>query len=231
MGSAPLGPRYSFQQYIDIRAAHLETIQALALALDAKDPYTRGHSERVAEYAAEIAVQMKLPENEVEMLRYAGVLHDIGKIGISDTVLNKVGKLTDAEFELIQSHTTIGAHVVKPVGFLRGVSLVIRHHHERYDGRGYPDGLQGEEIPLGARIMAVADAFDAMTYDRVYRAGIDTDQAVPSCLKGGAPSLTPTWSTSLSIACFLRRSTSRVTHPSSAGPIGRGLKATNCGAG
>ena len=159
--------RYSFQQYIDIRAAHLETIQALALALDAKDPYTRGHSERVAEYAAEIAVQMKLPDSEVEMLRYAGVLHDIGKIGISDTVLNKVGKLTDAEFELIQAHTTIGAHVVKPVGFLRGVSQVIRHHHERYDGRGYPDGLKGEEIPLGARIMAVADAFDAMTYDRV----------------------------------------------------------------
>ncbi len=110
---------------------------------------------------------MNLPESEIELLRYAGILHDIGKIGISDAVLNKVGKLTDAEFRLIQSHTTIGARVVKPMGVLRGVSQVIRHHHERYDGRGYPDGLKGEEIPLAARILAVADAFDAMTSDRV----------------------------------------------------------------
>src|SRR5690606_3397413 len=125
--------------------AHLETIQALALALDAKDPYTLGHSERVAEYAEEVGRQMNLPESEIELLRYAGILHDIGKIGISDAVLNKVGKLTDAEFRLIQSHTTIGARVVKPMGVLRGVSQVIRHHHERYDGRGYPDGLKSEE--------------------------------------------------------------------------------------
>src|SRR5690606_20972016 len=104
--------------------------------------------------------------------------HDIGKIGISDTVLNKVGKLTDEEFKLIQSHTEIGDRMVRPVGSLRGVAQVIRHHHERYDGRGYPDGIQGEEIPLGARIMAVADAFDAMTYDRVYRAGMSTEKAV-----------------------------------------------------
>lgn len=183
--------RYSFQQYLDIRAGHLETIQALALALDAKDPYTRGHSERVAEYAVQIATEMRLSHSEVEMVRYAGVLHDIGKIGISDAVLNKVGRLTDAEFELIQAHTTIGAHVVKPVGFLRGVSKVIRHHHERYDGRGYPDGLKGEEIPLAARILAVADAFDAMTSDRVYRAGLNREEAELELLKGRGTQFDP----------------------------------------
>ena len=183
--------RYSFQQYVAVRAAHLETIQALALALDAKDPFTLGHSERVAEYAVEIARQMKLPPGEVEMLRYAGVLHDIGKIGISDAVLNKVGRLTDAEFRLIQSHTTIGARVVKPVGFLRGVSQVIRHHHERYDGRGYPDGLKGEEIPLAARILSVADAFDAMTYDRVYRTGMSVEDAVKELVRGKGTQFDP----------------------------------------
>lgn len=183
--------RYAFRQYVDIRAAHLETIQALALALDAKDPYTLGHSERVAEYAEEVGRQMNLPESEIELLRYAGILHDIGKIGISDAVLNKVGKLTDAEFQLIQSHTTIGARVVKPMGVLRGVSQVIRHHHERYDGRGYPDGLKGEEIPLAARILAVADAFDAMTSDRVYRAGLAVDEAVEELIRNKGTQFDP----------------------------------------
>lgn len=183
--------RYSLQQSVVTRTAHLEIIQALARAIDAKDPYTRGHSERVAEYAAEIGAQMKLPASEIEMLRHAGILHDIGKIGISDTVLNKTGRLTDIEFQLIKTHTVIGAHVVKPVGFLRGVSQVIRHHHERYDGRGYPDGLKGEEIPLAARILAVADAFDAMTYDRVYRAGMEPDEAVAELMKGRGTQFDP----------------------------------------
>lgn len=183
--------RYSFQQYMNIRAAHLETIQALAEALDAKDPYTRGHSDRVAKYAVELGRELKLSEHDVEMLHYAGILHDIGKIGISDTVLNKVGKLTDEEFKLIQSHTVIGDRMVRPVTFLRGVAQVIRHHHERYDGRGYPDGIKGEEIPIGARIMAVADAFDAMTYDRVYRAGMSTEKAVDELIKGKGTQFDP----------------------------------------
>ncbi len=183
--------RYSFKQYMDIRAAHLETIQALALALDAKDPHTRGHSERVAKYAVEIGRELKLSENDLEMLHYAGILHDIGKIGISDTVLNKVGKLTEEEFKLIQMHTEIGDRVVRPVTFLRGVAQVIRHHHERYDGRGYPDRIKGEEIPLGARIMAVADAFDAMTYDRVYRAGMSKEEAVNELIRGKGTQFDP----------------------------------------
>lgn len=125
------------------------------------------------------------------MLRDAGLLHDIGKIGISDTVLNKAGRLTDEEFKLVQTHAIIGEDVVRPIGFLRDVSQVIRHHHERYDGRGYPDGLKGEEIPLAARILAVADAFDAMIHDRVYRAAMSVDEAVAELVKGKGTQFDP----------------------------------------
>lgn len=183
--------RYSYQQYIGIRQAHLETIQALASALDAKDPHTRGHSDRVSQYAVEIGRALKLPESENEKLLYAGILHDIGKIGISDTVLNKVGRLTDEEFDIIKSHAVIGAQMVRPVGFLRGVSDFIRHHHERYDGKGYPDGLAGEDIPLGARILGVADAFDAMTNDRVYRARLGVERAVSQLMQGRGTQFDP----------------------------------------
>src|SRR5690606_4748785 len=124
-------------------------------------------------------------------IRIAGILHDIGKIGISDLILNKVGKLTDEEFEIVKSHTTIGAQMVRPIGFLQGISLIIKHHHERYGGGGYPEGISGTDIPLGARIMAVADAFDAMTYDRVYRAGLEPDQAVEQLIQGRGTQFDP----------------------------------------
>lgn len=170
--------RYSLRQYVELKKTHIETIQSLAAALDAKDPYTRGHSQRVAEMARLVASAMQLPENEVEAVHYAGLLHDIGKIGVHDDVLNKVEKLTDEDWEKIRSHATIGADIVRHVRFLQGVSDMIRHHHESYDGTGYPDGLKGENIPIGARILAVCDAYDAMTTERPYRKALTPERAV-----------------------------------------------------
>jgi len=179
----PLGlARYSFQQYMRIRDAHLETIQALAAALEAKDSYTKGHSERVAEMAERVARAMGLPEAAVEMIHYAGVLHDIGKIGIRESVLNKSGQLAKEDFKLIRQHPQIGADMLNQVGFLRGVANIIRCHHEWYNGEGYPRGLAGDEIPLGARILGVVDAFDAMTSDRSYRKRRPSEDAVKELL-------------------------------------------------
>lgn len=146
-----------------------ETVEALAGAIDAKDAYTKGHSARVAEYSAIIAEGFGLPEHEIKELRREALLHDIGKIGISDNVLNKPGRLDDDEYTHIKNHTIIGAEILKDIQMMPGASSVARHHHERYDGKGYPDGLKGEEIPLHARIVAVADAYDSMKTDRVYR--------------------------------------------------------------
>lgn len=170
--------RYSFRQYVELKKTHIETIQSLAAALDAKDPYTRGHSQRVADMARKVATAMELPEREVEAVHYAGLLHDIGKIGVQDDVLNKVGALSDEDWEKIRSHATIGAEIVQHVRFLHGVSDMIRHHHEAYDGTGYPEGLKGEDIPIGARILAVCDAYDAMTTDRPYRNALAPNEAI-----------------------------------------------------
>lgn len=176
--------RYSFQQYWEIRKAHMKTIEALAVALDARDTSTAGHSERVSLYASTMATYLELPDPYVEQIRFAGILHDIGKIGISDLVLNKKGSLDEKEFALIQGHSVIGAEMLQSIGFMKDVGEIIRHHHERYDGQGYPDGLSGEAIPLGARIMAVADAFDAMTCDRVYRIALLPEEATQRLTAG-----------------------------------------------
>lgn len=170
--------RYSFHQYVQLKHAHLETVQSLAAALDAKDPSTHGHSQRVADLSARIARHFKLPVASVEAVHYAGILHDIGKIGVEDGVLKKAGNLTKEDWEKIRSHPVIGADIVKNVKFLEGIGAIIRHHHERFDGTGYPDGLKGEDIPLGARIVCVADAFDAMTTERAYRKAMTVDEAV-----------------------------------------------------
>lgn len=153
----------------------------LAAALDARDPYTAGHSLRVAEYAVSIGLLAKLTEEEIQDLRKAALLHDIGKIGIPDAVLLKEGRLTEEEWEQIKGHPVLGEAILKQIEpadamapFLPGV----RSHHERYNGGGYPDGLEGEAIPLFGRIIAVADAFDAMTSDRPYRKGMDEDTAI-----------------------------------------------------
>ena len=170
--------RHSFKLYMNMREVFLNTIKALSLAIDAKDNYTRGHSERVAGYSVEIARALKLPEDQVETIRYMALLHDIGKIGIEEHILNKHGQLTNEEYARVKEHAVIGANIVKEVERLGDAYLSVRHHHERFDGAGYPDGLKGEEIPLGARIIAVADTFDAMTSDRVYRKGLARDVAI-----------------------------------------------------
>jgi putative nucleotidyltransferase with HDIG domain len=153
----------------DIQEGYLRTITTLALIIDARDPYTKRHSENVTRYSLSIADEMRLPEEQKETLRRASLLHDIGKIAIRDDVLLKPGKLTDTEFEQIKTHSVWGEEIVKSLPFLKAVSVLVRHHHERYDGRGYPDGKKSGEIEIGARIMAVADTFDAMTTDRPYR--------------------------------------------------------------
>jgi HD-GYP domain-containing protein (c-di-GMP phosphodiesterase class II) len=165
--------RYALQQYVEMRGIFLSTMNGLMAAIEAKDPYTRGHSSRTATYGEAIARGLNWPEEKIERLRYACVLHDIGKISIADSILKKPAKLTAEEYELQKPHPTIGAEIVGSVGFLRQEAGWIRHHHERWDGTGYPDRLQGESIPAGARIIAVADAFDAMTSARPYRPALD----------------------------------------------------------
>lgn len=154
------------------------TIKALAAAIDAKDPYTRGHSKRVMEYALLGGISLSFSREELEVLEYAGILHDIGKIGVTDTILRKPGRLTPEEWDIMRQHSVIGAKIIKDVPFLQQVRKLILHHHERYDGSGYPDGLKGEDIPIGARLLGVADAFDTMTTDRSYRAALGTHYAL-----------------------------------------------------
>ncbi|MBS3950393.1 MAG: HD-GYP domain-containing protein [Peptococcaceae bacterium] len=170
--------RMAFKLYRDMRQNYVETIQSLAQAIDAKDHYTMGHSERVAYYAVEIARKLGWRQSRLEQLFFTALLHDIGKIGISEAVLNKPGRLTSDERFAINSHAELGAEIVSKVSFLRQEADFIRHHHEYYSGSGYPAGLAGAAIPLGARIIAVADSFDAMTSLRVYHSPRSAYEAV-----------------------------------------------------
>jgi putative nucleotidyltransferase with HDIG domain len=167
--------RRSFELYAKMRKVYLDTIRALAAAIDAKDPYTKGHSERVSKNAVALAQEMNLSDQEIENIEYSALLHDVGKIGIEDSILRKEGKLTDREFKKIKEHTIIGANIIKPVDFLKNSYKAVYHHHEKYNGSGYPDGIKEEEIPLSARIIAVVDAYDAMGSDRPYRKKLDKD--------------------------------------------------------
>ncbi len=153
----------------NLRMSHVDTILSLVLSQEAKDAYTYGHSERVKHYSMLIAQKMGLAQEDIEMIGRGAKLHDIGKIGIRDDVLFSDGKLTDEQFDIIKSHPLKGVTILEPLKFLRQERLVVRNHHERYDGKGYPDGLKGEEIPMGARIVCVADTFDAMRTKRLYR--------------------------------------------------------------
>ena len=161
--------RRSFELYTKMRKVYLDTIRALAAAIDAKDPYTKGHSERVAETAVALAQELNLSDKDIENIEYTALLHDIGKIGIKDKILSKKSSLTDQEFDKIKEHTVMGAKIIEPVDFLKDSYKAIYHHHERYNGDGYPDGIKEKDIPLSARIIAVADAYDAMGSDRPYR--------------------------------------------------------------
>jgi PAS domain S-box-containing protein len=162
----------------DLEQLLVSTITSLASAIDAKSPWTKGHSERVTKYAVEIGEEMGLSEHELERLKLSGLLHDVGKIGTYDILLDKPSRLTDEEFELVKKHPRKGAEILSPIKQLTDIIPGVRHHHERYDGRGYPDGLTGEEIPLQARILCVADSFDSMTADRPYRPAPGTAYAI-----------------------------------------------------
>lgn len=159
----------SFELYTKMRKMYLETIRTLAAAIDAKDPYTKGHSERVAQTSVALARELNLPERDIENIEYTALLHDIGKIGIDDRILGKSSKLSNEEFKKIKEHPIVGAKIIEPIDFLKDSYKAIYHHHERYNGDGYPDGLKEKNIPLSARIIAVADAYDAMGSDRPYR--------------------------------------------------------------
>jgi putative nucleotidyltransferase with HDIG domain len=164
--------------YEQINDNYLKTIAALASAIDARDPYTKFHSENVTRYTLAIADEMRMNSHDREILRNAALLHDIGKISIRDNILLKDTKLTAEEFEKIKSHPSKGEEMLKFLSFLKEASSIIRHHHERYDGTGYPDKIKGSEIELGARIIAAADTFDAMTTDRPYRKSLSLPEAI-----------------------------------------------------
>jgi diguanylate cyclase (GGDEF)-like protein/putative nucleotidyltransferase with HDIG domain len=155
-----------------------EVLRSLVRGIEIRDSYTRGHSERVAFYSKRIAQEMGLSEGEVEKIYTAALLHDIGKIGIPDSILLKPGKLSDKEYEIIKLHPILSYELLKHLDFIKGVVDGVKYHHERWDGSGYPEGLRGEEIPLSARIIAVADSFDAMTSHRIYRKAMSKKEAL-----------------------------------------------------
>jgi len=159
------------EKHEQLRTAYIDTVRALAEAVDAKDTYTRGHSERVGIYAARIAGRLGCKTDFIERIYLAGLLHDIGKIGVPDAIIRKPGPLTTEEYEQMKQHPEIGARILEPVSFLADVVPCVRHHHEWYDGseRGYPDCLRGREIPFPSRVILVADTVEAMTSDRPYR--------------------------------------------------------------
>jgi putative nucleotidyltransferase with HDIG domain len=155
----------------ELRDLHFNTVKAFVKAIEAKDAYTRGHSENVAKYALMLGQELRLSVAELEEIHAAALLHDVGKIGIPENILNKPGSLTAAEFKTLKTHPELSAQIVEDVPHLSRIAKIIRHHHEHYDGTGYCDGLSGEDIPYGSRILAIADAFDAMVSDRPYRMG------------------------------------------------------------
>jgi len=155
-----------------------ETIEALATAIDSRDHYTGGHSYMVTQYALAVAKEMGFEGERLELVRVAGLLHDIGKIGISDAILNKPGKLTDEEMGVIKAHPILGRMIIESIEALKPAARIVYHHHEHYDGSGYPEGIKGEDIPLESRILQVADIFHALTSDRIYRKAMPFEKAI-----------------------------------------------------
>ncbi len=162
----------------DLQESYVSTVRVLVSRIEDKDPYTHGHTERVAEYAVGIARELDFTMEEIQRIQFGAFLHDIGKVHTQDDILHKPGALTEEEWMMVKAHPVRGAEMIRGVKFLERVTDMVRHHHERVDGKGYPDGLQGDQISVGAKIVNVADAFDAMTTDRPYRAGLTVEQAV-----------------------------------------------------
>lgn len=186
-----LACRHAFQLYVDMRENYLSTVEALVQALEAKDPYTSGHSARVGKLVVAVAEEIKMSDEKTEFLKYAAVLHDVGKIGVTEAILNKEGKLLETEWEAIRNHPVMGHTIIKGIKFLYDIGNVVRHHHERYDGKGYPDGIIGEDIPFESRIIAVADTYDAITTDRSYRKGKSHDEAIEEIKRVAGSQLDP----------------------------------------
>jgi HD-GYP domain-containing protein (c-di-GMP phosphodiesterase class II) len=162
----------------ELETLNQETILAFVRAIDARDPYTARHSEKVAGYAVALARALRLPPADCERIHLSGMLHDVGKVALERSVLHKPGALTDGEWQLVREHPAQSAHIIGAVARFAQYVPGARHHHERYDGKGYPDGLAGEAIPLDARILAVADSYDAMTSDRSYRPALSHAEAL-----------------------------------------------------
>ena len=179
------------EKAMQIEQLSFETISTIASMIEAKDSYTKGHSVRVAEYSALIAEELGWREEEIQNLKYIALLHDIGKVGIPDNVLNKPGRLTEHEFNIIKSHTTIGGDILKDIETITDVDAGAKYHHERYNGTGYPQGLCGEEIPLVARIICIADAYDAMSSKRIYRDSLPREEIHKELIKGRGTQFDP----------------------------------------
>lgn len=170
--------RYVFSMYKDLQENYLQTITSFSTAIETKDPYTNGHSRRVEFYSGIIAAELGLSSKHRQVLRYAALLHDIGKIAVDESILHKVGPLTKKEIDVLRRHPANGEHILKGIEFLSGAAKIIRSHHEWYNGKGYPDGLSGKEIPLESRILSVADSYDAMTSERPYRRAFSHEKAM-----------------------------------------------------
>ncbi len=179
------------QLYERLQDTYLGAIGSLAAAIEARDPYTVGHSARVTQYAVAIAESMGLNGDEVEEIRLAGLLHDLGKIGVPDNILNKPGRLSEEEYSAIKMHPALSMRIIEPLPQLGNIIPIIYHHHERYDGNGYIEGKAGEKIPLGARIIAVADSFEAMTSDRPYRSALSRGEAIAELMANSGSQFDP----------------------------------------
>ncbi len=177
--------------YEDLKDLFFNSIKALVTTIEAKDSYTHGHSERVMKYSQAIAQELNMSNDEKEIIRLAGLFHDIGKIGIDERIIRKTGRLIQEEFKEIMKHPAIGAEIIRPIKQLQSIVPYVWQHHERYDGRGYPNKLKGEEISIAGRILAVADTFDAMTSDRPYRNGLPHQRVLDEIKEHGGSQFDP----------------------------------------
>jgi putative two-component system response regulator len=212
--------KLNFDLVLSKRQVFLESMEAFALAVEAKDPYTHGHSRRVSILSERLASQLALSEKEREMVRIAGILHDVGKIGTPESVLAKPGRLTGEEFETFKRHTQLGHRIVSAVRELEGVGRAILHHHERYDGAGYPGGIAGDEIPPLSRILAVCDTYDAMTSDRPYRASLGHRAAIEEIVRCTGTQLDPACAQAF-VRLFETRAPEFPEFPSGLDPLAR----------
>lgn len=183
--------RHTFKLYIDMRNVYIDTIHALNKALECKDTYTSGHTKRVEKYAVDLARAVGMSEKQIQKVSTAALMHDIGKIGVPDNILNKASSLTKIEYEQIQSHPAIGANILSNVDFLKDIAEIIRCHHERCDGKGYPNHLTHDQIPIESSILSIADVYDAMTSDRPYREALSKEEAIRELIDNSGTQFVP----------------------------------------